>query len=305
MKNRGTYLLLALFFAGLLGLWVADFSRVPTRAQRDHMSNRVLSGLIETKPDDLRKVEILGGDEPIVFERKEGNRWQMTTPMDVAADPSKVETLAYNLKELSRRPESATLEVDPAEYGLDKPERTIKLWGVATDAPLATLDVGRVSLDRRYVRAGGSEGVEVVDARGLDLLRLAAVGWRDHELFRVPSFEVDALTLASGGRSLKLRRGRGAWHVVEPVRLLAADARVDGLIADLGSLRVLGDDRFVANDVEEADLARFGLGTPALTINVDAGRVDRKRTRRFSRSASRSRARKGKSTPSGGTRTTW
>ncbi len=38
----------------------------------------------------------------------------MTSPMNVAADPSKVETLAFNLKELSRKPEAATLEGDPA-----------------------------------------------------------------------------------------------------------------------------------------------------------------------------------------------
>ena len=172
MKDRGTYLLLALFFAGLVGLWVADFARFPTRAQLDRMSNRVLNTLIDTKPDDLRKVEILGGEEPIVFERREGNRWQMTSPMDVAADPSKVETLAYNLKELSRKPDSATLEPELSRYGLDHPERVIKLWGAATDAPLASLEVGRASLDRRYVRAGGSEGVEVVDAKGLALIRL-------------------------------------------------------------------------------------------------------------------------------------
>jgi Domain of unknown function (DUF4340) len=278
MKDRGTYLLLALFFAGLVGLWVADFARVPTNAQKERMSNRVLSSLTDTKPDDLRKVEILGGKEgPLVFERREGNRWQMTSPMDVAADPSKVETLAYNLKELSRRPDSAPLEPDLSLYGLDQPMSTIKLWGAATDAPLASLDIGRVSLDRRYVRAGGSEGVEVVDARGLDLIRLSPKGWRDRELFRVPSFEVDAVTIAGEGRALKMRRGRGAWHVIEPVRLLASDARVDGLIADLGSLRVLDDTRFIANDVKDAELDRFGLKTPALTIAIESGRVDRRR----------------------------
>ena len=278
MKDRGTYVLLALFFAGLVGLWVADFARVPTRADLDRMKTRVLSSLIDTKPDDLLKVEILGGDESLVFERRDDHRWQMTRPFDVAADPSKVETLAYNLKEMSRRPDSATLEPDLGRYGLDRPERTIKLWGAATDAPIATLDVGRVSLDRRYVRAGGSDGVEVVDARKLDLLRLAAIQWRDREVFRVPSFEVDAVTLTAGGRALKLRRGRGTWHVVaDPIRLPASEAKVDGLVADLGSLRVIGDDRFAANDVKPADLDRFGLKSPLLTIEVDSARVDRLR----------------------------
>lgn len=276
MKDRGTYLLLVLFFCGLVGLWVADYNRVPTRKQIDRMSTRVLGALIDTKPDDLRKVEILGGEEPLVFERREGNRWQMTSPKNVAADPSKVETLAYNLKELTRRPGADTLEPDLSRYGLDHPERTIKLWGSQTDAPLATLEVGRASLDRRYVRAGGSEGVEVVDARGLDLLRLAPVGWRDRELFRVPSFEVDGVGIAGGGKSLKLKRGRSAWHIVEPVRLLASEGRVDGLIADLGSIRVLDDSQFFADDVPPEQLDYFGLKTPRLTLEVDSSRVGRR-----------------------------
>jgi hypothetical protein len=277
MKNRSTYALLMLFFAGLVGLWVADFAQVPTRKARERMSNRVLHELTETKPDDLRQVEILGGTEPIVFQRRDGNRWQMTSPMDVAADPSMVETLAYNLKELSRKPEAATLEGDPTRYGLAPPERTIRLWGTSTAEPLASLDVGKTSVNRRYVRATGSEGVEVVDARLLDLLKLPAERWRDHELFRVPSFEVDAVSISALGKSLKLRRGRDAWRVVEPIHALAIEARVDGMIADLGSLRVLDDTRFVANDVRGDALDRYGLKTPALTIEIDAGRGNRKR----------------------------
>ena len=277
MKNRGTYLLLALFFASLVGLWVADFAQVPSRFQRERMSNRVLHELLDTKPDDLRKIEILGGDEPIVFERRKGNKWQMTAPKDVAADPSMVEALAYNLKELSRKPDAATLEGDPIKFGLTPPERTIRLWGPSTDAPLASLELGRTSLDRRYVRHAGSEGVEVVDAKGLDLVKFPAVRWRDHELFRVPSFEVDGVTITSGEKVLKLSRGRDAWRVASPIRMLAAEPKVDGLIADLGSLKVLADDRFVADDVRGADLDRYGLKTPAMTIEIDAGRSGRPR----------------------------
>ena len=172
----------------------------------------------------------------------------------MAADPSKVETLAFNLKEMARKPESDTLAGDPASFGLAPPERTIRLWGPATDAPLAALEVGKVSLDRRYVRAVGSEGIEVVDARGLDLIRLPPVRWRDQELFRVPSFEVDAIRIAAPGGELKLRRDADGWRIVAPFRTLAAEPKVNGLIADLGSLRVLDDTRFIADDVPPAAL---------------------------------------------------
>lgn len=279
MKERGIYLLLGLFFASLVGLWSLEYARVPTLVERDRKGGRVLHGLLDLKPDDLRKIEILGGEDGLmVFERREGNRWQMTAPKDAAADPSKVETLAYNLKELSRRPESANLAGDPGQHGLAPPERIVKLWGPATDAPLASLDIGLASLDRRYVRPSGTSEVQAVDARGLDLLRLPAGRWRDHEIFRVPSFEVDALKLSGGGHDLAMRRRREAWHVVEPVRLLAAEAKVDGLVADLGSLRVVDDTGFVADDVPSGELDRFGLKTPALTVTIEsAARGDRRR----------------------------
>jgi hypothetical protein len=275
MKSRGTYLLLTLFFAGLVGLWWADFARIPTRRDILRNSSRIIPELINARPDDLQKIEILGGDQPLVFVRHEnGVGWQMTSPFDVEADPSKVETLAYNLKELARKPDASTLEGDPERFGLAPPERVIRLWGSKTSEPIASLDVGLENdkLSRRYVRVTGSEGAEVVDSKALALLRLPPIHWRDHELFRVPSFEIDGVSLQSRSAELKLKRGRDAWRIEAPIKTLAAEPKVDGLIADLGSLRVVGDERFIANDVKEADLERYGLKTPLMTIRVDAGR---------------------------------
>ena len=268
MKNRGTYTLLALFFASLVGLWVADFAQIPTRKMRERMSKpHPPWKLLDTKPDDLVKIEILGGEEPLVFERKGGNRWQMTAPKDVAADPSMVETLAYNLKEeLTRKPEAATLEGDRERFGLAPPQRTIRLWGASTDEPLASLEVGKVSLDRRYVRSTGSEGVEVVDARLLDLLKLLPIRWRDREMFYGRPFpiEVDAVNISCGRQgSRSFGEGATPGESRAVPRPLAADPKVDGLIADLGTLKVLDDSRFVANDVSDADLERYpGLRRP-------------------------------------------
>jgi hypothetical protein len=280
MKSRGTYVLLVLFFAGLVSLWWADFAQVLTPRQKLRMSSRILPTLIDARPDDLQKIEILGGEEPLVFVRKpNGSGWQMTEPKDVEADPSKVETLAYNLKELSRKPEAATLEGDPAKFGLATPRRVIRLWGARTSEPLASLDVGleNEKLARCYVRATGSDAVEVIDSKALALIALPAIRWRDHELFRVPSFEIDGVSLKSNGNELRLQRGRDAWRLESPIKTLAAEAKVEGLIADLGSLRVVDDSRFIADNVKDADLERYGLKKPVLTIEVDAGRATGRR----------------------------
>ena len=277
MKTRGPYALLALFFAGLVGLWVADTARIPTRADRDRARNRVLADLVDIRPDDLRKIEILGGEKPLVFERRDGNLWQMTAPIDVAADPSKVETLAFNLKSLARRPDAATIQGKPEEFGLGPDSKVIRLWGRATDGPIASLDLGKTSLDRRYVRVTGQEGIEVVDAQSLELADVPPIRWRDRELFRVPSFEVDAVKLSRPGHDLELRRKSDGWRITAPIKALAQEAKADGLVADLGALRITDDARFVLDDAKTADLERFGLKPPTLTITVEAGRVNHDR----------------------------
>src|SRR5690348_1026751 len=96
--TRTTLTLIGLFFAGLLVLWWLDYSGVPTEQQRRQRLNWVLPDLIDTPEAAIRRVEIARGSERLVFERRGADRWQMREPLDVAADPSQLETLVRNLK---------------------------------------------------------------------------------------------------------------------------------------------------------------------------------------------------------------
>jgi hypothetical protein len=97
---RPTFVLIGLFFAGLLVLWWLEDSGVPTEAQRRGRLNRVLPDLIDVPETAVTRLEILRGGETLAFERKGTDRWQMTRPLDVAADSTIVETLIGNLKNL-------------------------------------------------------------------------------------------------------------------------------------------------------------------------------------------------------------
>ena len=280
MQNRGTIALIALLFAGLVGLWLADRAQTPSAVERARQRGRILTGLVDLRPDDLRKIEIegkSGSDQPaLIFERRGRRKWQMTAPLDVAANPSLVEGLAFRLKELTRKPEAATLTEDPNRYGLTPPAHTIRLWGAATDAPLATLELGDVNLDRRFVRTGDA-GIEVVPAEGLEVVDLPPIRWRDRDLFRVPTFEVDAVTLQRPERDLQFLRGRDAWRIVAPIQALAEEKQLEGLVANLGGLRIIEDEQFVADNVPATDRARYGLDQPSLRVTVTSGRGDNPR----------------------------
>jgi hypothetical protein len=297
MKLRTTIVLLALFAAGLGVLWYADYAAIPTREQRALRANRLIPELIDTPPDEVRRLEIVrkgeeekgkGKDEEkekekgkrvhgesgrLVVVRREGGGWQLVEPVDSAADPNLVETLVRNLKDLQKSPDAGTIRDDPAPYGLDTPRARVAIYGKETKAPLATLDLGKTKDERAYVRPGPEKdaGIEVVDARLLNALTLPVADWRDKALVRVPSFRVAGLSIREAApdreRVAEVRRDERQWRMVRPVKAPADNDKVEGLVAELAALRVAdGNDGFVAEAVR--DLAPYGLDKPSMTISV-------------------------------------
>ena len=101
------------------------------------------------------------------------------------------------------------------------------------------------------------------------MLKLVPAQWRDKSLFHMPSFRVGTLTVTGPGRDLKVDRDEGHWQLIRPLRAVAEDEKVEGIVAELTSLQVAkGDDGFVANDVTDADAAKYGLDQPSMTIEL-------------------------------------
>lgn len=269
MNHRTTVVLLILFFSGLIVLWWADYAGVPTAEQRRQMAGRVLPVLIDTPVEDIRRVEIVRDGERVSLDRRGGGRWQMTGPVDAAADPSLVEGLVRNLKVLSMAPDSGTISGSARDYGLGQEAATVRVSGTDLRTPLAELRVGGTVGDLRYVQPAGEPGIEVVDARLLAALDLPASGWRDLALFRLLSFQVASLTVAGPGLNLKATRDReeGRWRLIRPFRTPAEEAKMEDILAELAAIVVAdGAEGFVANDV--VDLAPYGLDSPAMTIEL-------------------------------------
>lgn len=271
MRNQTTILLMILFAAALGVLWWVDYSRLPDRNLRQAMLNRVLPELIETRPADIRRIEVSSTDrqEPIVIERRKGSAWQILKPIEAAADASSVETLVTNLRELRRSPDSGLIEGDPEPYGLKTPRATIKVFTEDAKEPKATLQIGRTLENKLYVRSDGEKGIDVVDSRLLNAVDLTPVDWRDKMLFHMPSFRVASVTIeqATPNRTIKAERGERRWKLVSPIKAPAEDDQVEGLVAELSALHVAdGLEGFVADNVR--DLSPYGLDHPALTLTL-------------------------------------
>ncbi len=267
MNNRVTTVLLIVFFGGLLAYWWAERARVPTIAETQRLTGRVLPQLIDTDPRSIVRVEVEGGEKPLTLRRREDGAWQMIEPLDVPAASAQVESLITNLKALRRIGDAATLEGPPEIYGLDHPERTIKVFEKGVDKPKAVLELGKTSQDRRYVRAAGQKGAEVVDAAGVAMVGSPSEGWRERMVFRVASFDVEAIDVRGKNERLRVRREGGRWRLTEPLQAPADAMKIDGLLADLVNLQVVRDQRgFVADGV--TDFKPYGLDPPELTIEI-------------------------------------
>jgi hypothetical protein len=270
-KHHTTALLITLFFTGLFVIMWADWADIPTPEEARERSGRVIPELVDIPPIDIQRLEIERQKEKekgrLVFKRGEAGSWQMIEPIDTAADRSLVETLTMNLKNLRKSLEAGTIEGPDAKYGLAPPTATIRVFARESEAPLATLEVGMVKEGIQYVREVGASGIEVIDARSLNMLDQPAPDWREKVLFTLPSFRVGGLSVNGPGRELNAERLDGKWTLVKPVRALASEDKFEGVIAELANLRVAdGVKGFIADNVK--DFAPYGLDVPVMTVEL-------------------------------------
>ncbi len=275
MRHRTTFILFVFFLTGVCVLWWTDYADIPTRERQQELLNRLLPELIDTPSGDIQRIEVdrrSGSRKDRIVVERTDERWQLKEPVDTAADPELVETLARNLRDLRKSPFAGTIVGDPAPYGLVTPEAQVKVFVKKSKEPIVSLDLGKTFKDRAYVRPGAGSGIEVVDPRILSALTLPVLKWRDTALLHVPSFKVERVDINETQPDVKiaLQRDDRRWKLVNPIKVLADNDKAEGLVAELAALRVMdinGDSSaFVADDV--TDLARYGLETPAMTITV-------------------------------------
>jgi hypothetical protein len=79
---------------------------------------------------------------------------------------------------------------------------------------------------------------------------------------------VDGLDVDAGGKQLVIAKDGGDWKITKPVQTRADFGSVEGLVGRLQSVQM----KSIASDnATPADLKKYGLDKPALTVNLNAG----------------------------------
>jgi hypothetical protein len=266
---RKTILLLVLFFGGLGTLWWARRADLPTSADREEMARRVLPQLMKVEPEAIVRIEVEDPNEDgkrVAVERRGPGRWQVVEPIEAMADARRVEVLVNNLRELRRAPEAGEVSGDPSRFGLESPNRVVRLYREGEAEPVATLALGDELERLRYVKPEGGP-IALADSLRVEPDDVDPDAWRERGLFDIYSYDIKSIDVVGPDRRLGVELDGSRWRIVEPFRAPANAEAVNGLLADLAELEALpGAEGFVAEDVE--DLSTFGLDPPRGTITL-------------------------------------
>jgi hypothetical protein len=196
---------------------------------------------------------------------KEGQAWKLVAPFAAPADTSAVDSLLTSLEKLEADEVVVEQAANLAEYGLDKPSRTVTAVVEGAPAPLS-IQFGAKSPDgsSAYARKGSEPKVYLVpqwvegtfDKKPFDL--------RDRDLLHVKRDDVRSLEVTGPEGSYALARtDAGEWAITKPVATRAGRWSVDGLLGTVENLRM----ESVAQDAA-TDVKPFGLDKPARTVSL-------------------------------------
>ncbi len=257
MKTKNLVILAAVVIALLVYILVFERHQ-PTSDEARRDAGKVFQGL---EPDDVTGLLVVGQKGRVRFE-KIGDGWRLREPIDYPADSSIVSSTLSSLANLSADRRLPADQVDPAEYGLDAPaaEVTLTLEG---GADIAFAVGGEMPLgSKRPIRIAGNDEIAIVPGWISEDLERGVDDWRSREVTNLRADQIASIEIEAGADTIRAVRVGNDWKLLSPMEDLAGRDHLEGLVSDLGGLRI---EEFLDGEVDPAAL---GLDAPEYSVTV-------------------------------------
>jgi hypothetical protein len=283
MNTRTTLILGIIAVLAFVGA-ILEWKYNKTTEEWEQRSKKVFPDM---KSEDGIKLELKKGAQTVLCEKTD-DKWRLVQPLAVRADKSEIDSIFSGLefldKEGSITPEKGK-KIEPASYGLDKPQAEVTLWlrksaaakkeaGKKEEAKKVpegekfTLLIGNKAAVGKnvYAMVQGKPDIFIVGDSILEKLSKSANDLRDKTVIEIEKPDVEKIELAyASGKSIECAKEKDVWREVRPVADLADKEKVEGVVDKLKELRIEKDD-FVSED--DKDLAKYGLDKPQATAIV-------------------------------------
>ncbi|GEM_PF-4465151 len=226
--------------------------------------------LARFSPQDVKTLTLSRPGGSVRLE-KDQNRWSITSPRKIEADPSVVEHIIEQLADLTILRYVGDAPSDLAVFGLDEGHAVTLKVGFEGKSDQVFL-VGRMDPAEKdvFVMRSGQTSVLTVPEPFLEVANLSLLDLRTRQVADINRYDINFLTVSAGDRVSVLEKTHNLWSMTRPVAG-PADARTVGAV--LGDLDSLHAERFLAEKLE--DPATYGLDKPEATVVAEIREPDR------------------------------
>lgn len=201
--------------------------------------------------------------EPSIELEKRGNGWQITQPVDTAADQPTIEGLVDEI---------AGARVDQTEpgsadrrkvYGLDPPRTSLELRmqnGAKHTLLFGEKDFTDASV---YTVIDGGQNVSLLPSALFETVNKRLDDLRDRAVLHFDSAATASFNLKNGSGELVASKQKDMWKFSKPADSSADADAIATLLGGIASAKFVG-----VADEKSDNLAKYGLATPAVTFTA-------------------------------------
>ncbi|MFZ0332952.1 MAG: DUF4340 domain-containing protein [Candidatus Acidiferrales bacterium] len=236
-----------------------DSKHNPKPASAEEPSKAAFS----VKPAEISSLTLhqTGG---IVSLSKKGSQWNLTQPVETLADQTAVGGLVSDLTDLKiQRSFSPTDNL--SKYGLADPK--VKIEFQQTNGSSHNIQLGDTDFSNTdvYALIDGSKQIDMLPTSLLDDSEKPVSQLRDRSLIDLNGSQVTAVILKDASGDVTLSKAPAGWEISRPRKTLADSGAIDSLVSSLSNNKFTD----VVSETP-ADLAKYGLQHPAVTLDVTA-----------------------------------
>jgi len=215
---------------------------------------------------DVKTIDLHSSDRDIALERTSDTDWKITKPVPAKADAPAVEAMLNQIVDLTITDTADASPSDLAPFGLAVPAVTVTIT-TKDGKTMPAILVGK------QTPVGGSVFIKMADKPEVVLVASSFAtdvnkhedDLRSHALFSFKPEDAHKITITHGGQTVELKRTGNKWEITQPKAFGADKDAVSGFLNLLANSTIHD---FV--DDKPADLSKYGLGTPALTIALSS-----------------------------------
>jgi len=263
----------------LLALNIITFGLILSLNKKTEQTNSQsggLSAIIGREVIDADRIELNGKglDTPRILEH-DGSSWKITAPMQWSANYFAINRMLNQLQFLEEEASFSVAEIKQtgqtlADYGLDEPQLHLRISHQDESIELSVGTATEIG-NNFYLLGPSKKDVFVVNSQVIESLLVDLVDLRNREIFNIPVFEIDALSLqirapeAVGNADFRVRvaRTNNGWIFEAPLTAEADTAQVANTINTLTAAKVVE-----FKEQEASDPILQGLENPTMRVTL-------------------------------------